>query len=120
MAENVKPLEQFNFVVVQEPLTGLLRNVESDLLYVVTCSHCSGTIIDKVATGGIFTIGENKFHSLFLGLRSKAVFFDKGSIHHVSLGSTIDKGVGVGPTGTGVDQDLHDDKWGVFGDWVRV
>jgi hypothetical protein len=31
VAENVKPLEQFNFTVVQEPLTGLLRNVESDL-----------------------------------------------------------------------------------------
>jgi hypothetical protein len=31
VAENVKPLEQFNFAVVQEPLTGLLRNVESDL-----------------------------------------------------------------------------------------
>jgi hypothetical protein len=31
MAKNVKPLETFNFSVVQQPLTGLLRNMDSDL-----------------------------------------------------------------------------------------
>jgi hypothetical protein len=36
MAKKVQPLEEFNFSVVQQPLFGLLRNVDSDLRRLVT------------------------------------------------------------------------------------
>jgi hypothetical protein len=31
MAAELKPLRQLNFAIIQEPLTGLLRNMDSDL-----------------------------------------------------------------------------------------
>lgn len=31
MTHSIKPLDKFNFALVQEPLSGLLRNVEGDL-----------------------------------------------------------------------------------------